>query len=55
MVSSTPSYDSSGNMSLQVQRQQQPLEYGGQIHKGGYSRGPEILKAMEKLRSASYS
>ena len=54
-VASTPSYDSSENRSLQVQRQQQLLEYGGQIHKGGYSRGPKILKAMEKLRSASYS
>ena len=54
-VASTPSYDSSENRSLQVQRQQQLLEYGRQIHKGGYSRGPEILKAMEKLRSASYS
>ena len=54
-VASTPSYDSSENKSLQLQRQQQLLEYGGQIHKGGYSRGPEILKAMEKLRSASCS
>ena len=54
-VASTPSYDSSENKSLQLQRQQQLLEYGGQIHKGGYSRGPEILRAMEKLRSASCS
>ena len=30
-------------------------EFGGQIHKGGYSRGLEILKAMEKLRTASRS
>ena len=30
-------------------------EFRGQIHKGGYSRGPKILKAMEKLRSASCS
>ena len=55
MVASTPSYDSSKNKSLQLQRQQQLLEYGGQIHKGGYSCGPEILRAMEKLRSASCS
>ena len=55
MVASTPSYDSSENKSLQVQRQQQLLEYGGQIHKGGYSHGPEILRAMEKLKSASCS
>ena len=34
-VASTPSYDSSENKSLQVQRQQQLFEYGGQIHKGG--------------------
>ena len=54
-VASTPSYDFSENRSLQVQRQQQLLEYGGQIQKRGYNRGPEILKAMEKLRSASYS
>ena len=54
-VASTPSYDSSENRSLQVQRQQQLLEYGGQIHKGGCSHGLEILKAMEKLRSASHS
>ena len=54
-VASTPSYDSSENKSLQLQRQHQLLEYGGQIHKGGYSRGPEILRAMEKLRSASCS
>ena len=54
-VASTPSYDSSENKSLQVQRQQQLLEYGGQIHKGGYSRGLEILRAMEKLKSASCS
>ena len=54
-VASTPSYDSSENRSLQVQRQQQLLQYGGLIHKRGYSRGLEILKAMEKLRSASYS
>ena len=54
-VASTPSYDSSENKSLQVQRQQQLLENGGQIHKGGYSRGPEILRAMEKLTSASCS
>ena len=55
MVASTPSYDSWENRSLQVQRQQQMYEFGGQIHKGGYSCGPEILKAMEKLRSASCS
>ena len=30
-------------------------EFGGQIHKGGYSCGLEILKAMEKLKSASCS
>ena len=54
-VASTPSYDSWKNRSLQVQKQQQLCEYRGQIHKGGYSRGPEILKAMEKLRSASCS
>ena len=54
-VASTPSYDSWENRSLQVQRQQQMHEFGGQIHKGGYSRGLEILKAMEKLRSASCS
>ena len=54
-VASTPSYDSSENKSVQLQRQQQLLEYGGQIHKGGYSRGLEILRAMEKLRSASCS
>ena len=54
-VASTPSYDSSENRSSQVQRQQQLYEYGGQIHKGGYNCGPEILKAMEKLRSASCS
>ena len=55
MVASTPSYDSSENRSFQVQRQQQLREYGGQIHKGGYNCGPKILKAMEKLRSASCS
>ena len=54
-VASTPSYDSLENRSFQVQRQQQLREYGGQIHKGGYNRGPEILKAMEKQRSASCS
>ena len=54
-VASTPSYDSWKNRSLQVQRQQQMHEFGGQIHKGGYSRGPEILKGMEKLKSASCS
>ena len=54
-VASTPSYDSLENRSFQVQRQQQLREYGGQIHKVGYSRGPEILKAMEKQRSASCS
>ena len=54
-VASTPSYNSSENRSLQVQRKPQLCEYRGQIHKGGYSRGPEILKAMEKLRSASCS
>ena len=54
-VASTPSYDSWENRSLEVQKQQQLHEYVGQIHKGGYSRGPEILKAMEKQRSASCS
>ena len=55
-VASTPSYDSWDNRdSLEVQKQQQLREYVGQIHKGGYSRGPEILKAMEKQRSVSYS
>ena len=54
-VASTPSYDSSENKSLQLQRQQQLLEYGGQICKGGYSHGQEIFRAMEKLRSASCS
>ena len=54
-VASTPSYDSSENRSLEVQKQQQLCEYVGKIHKGGYSRGPEILKAMEKQRSASCS
>ena len=54
-VASTPSYDSWENRSLEVQKQQQLREYVGQIHKGGYSRGPEILKAMEKQRSASCS
>ena len=54
-VASTPSYDSWDNRSLQVQKQQQLHEYMGQIHKGGYSHGPEILKAMEKQRSASCS
>ena len=52
MVASTLSYDSWENRSLQVQRQQQMCEFGGQIYKGGYSRGLEILKAMKKLRSA---
>ena len=54
-VASTPSYDSWKNRSLEVQKQQQLCEYVGQIHKEGYSRGPEILKAMEKQRSASCS
>ena len=54
-VASTRSYDSSENRSLEVQKQQQLHEYVGQIHKGRYSRGPEILKAMEKQRSASCS
>ena len=54
-VASTQSYDSSENRSLEVQKQQQLHEYVGQIHKGRYSRGPEILKAMEKQRSASCS
>ena len=54
-VASTPSYDSWENRSLEVQKQQQLCEYKGQIHKGGYSRGPEILKAIEKQRSASCS
>ena len=55
MVASTPSYDSWENRSLEVQKQQQLREYMEQIHKGGYSRGPKILKAMEKQRSASCS
>ena len=54
-VASTRSYDSLENRSLEVQKQQQLHEYVGQIHKGRYSRGPEILKAMEKQRSASCS
>ena len=54
-VASTPSYDSWDNRSLEVQKRQQLHEYVGQIHKGGYSRGLEILKAMEKQRSASCS
>ena len=54
-VASTRSYDSSENRSLEVQKQQQLHEYVGQIHKGRYSRGLEILKAMEKQRSASCS
>ena len=54
-VASTPSYDSWENRSLEVQKQQQLREYVGQIHTGGYSHGPEILKAMEKQRSASCS
>ena len=54
-VASTPSYDSWDNRSLEVRKQQQLREYVGQIHKGAYSRGPEILKAMEKQRSASCS
>ena len=54
-VASTPSYDSWSNKSLEVQKQQQLRKYVGQIHKGGYSRGAEILKAMEKQRSASCS
>ena len=54
-IASTPSYDSWGNKSLEAQKQQQLREYVGKIHKGGYSRGPEILKAMEKQRSASCS
>ena len=54
-VASTPTYDSWENRSLEVQKQQQLREYVGQIHKGGYSRGPEVLKAMEKQRSASCS
>ena len=54
-AASTPSYDSWENRSLEVQKQQQLREYMGQIHKGGYSHGPKILKAMEKQRSASCS
>ena len=55
MVASTPSYDSWENRSLEVQKQKQLHEYVAQIHKGGYNRGLEILKAMEKQRSASCS
>ena len=51
-VASTPSYELWENRSLEVQKQQQLCEYVEQIHKGGYSHGPEILKAMEKQRSA---
>ena len=54
-VASTPSYVFSENRSLEVQKQQQLREYVGQIHKGGYSCGPEILKAIEKQWSASCS
>ena len=54
-VALTPSYGSLENRSLEVQKQQQLREYVGHIHKGGYSCGPEILKAMEKQRSASCS
>ena len=54
-VASTPSYDSWEIRSLELQKQQQLRKYVGQIHKGGYSRGPEILKAMEKQRNASCS
>ena len=45
-VASTPSYDSWENRSLEVLKQKQLRKYVVQIHKGGYSRGPEILKAM---------
>ena len=54
-VASTPSYDCSENRSLEVQKQQQLHEYMGQILKGGYTRGLDILKAMEKQKSASCS
>ena len=50
--SSSSAWDSWEHRSLQVQRQEHTCQEGS-YDKGSYSRGPEILKAMEKLKSIS--
>ena len=51
--SSSSMWDSWERRSLQAQRQEH-IRQEGSYDKGSYSRGPEILKAMEKLKSISH-
>ena len=51
LLSST--WDSWERRSLQAQWQEH-IRQEGSYDKGSYSRGPEILKAMEKLKSISH-
>jgi hypothetical protein len=52
--SSTPTWDSWERKSLQAQRREH-MRHAETTSKGGYSRGPEIMKAWEKMKSASRS
>ena len=51
--SSTSTWDLWERRSLQAQRREH-IHQEGSYDKGSYSRGPEILKAMEKLKSISH-
>ena len=51
--SSSSTWDSWEHRSLQAQQQEHICQEGS-YDKGSYSRGPEILKAMEKLKNISH-
>ena len=51
--SSSSTWDSWERRSMQAQRQEFICQEGS-YDKGSYSRGPKILKAMEKLKSISH-